>query len=138
MVIEKNFRIVVTKSPEYKLLDYSKILNIKENSFISPLFFSLRDDSYYNDEYYYKSTIIFNRPVIYIDDKAYPTKYVSLKKHDKNRDYFNEILYMLDMDKVSVRLKKRNGRAYFLATLKISTPSGIYERKMPVFVKKEE
>ncbi len=71
---------------------------------------------------------------MYINGKAYNTKFVDLKKIKDGRDRYNKLIYMIDLEKIKIKLQKRKGREYFAGEVKISDPNGLYSKKIYVLV----
>jgi|GEM_PF-4733498 len=133
--VVRNFKVKVKKETRIKIVEYSKFLNIRGNSFTSPFFIVMRDDSYYTSEDFYKKTNLWYKPIVYIDGKAYNAKFVDLKQEQEKGVYYNKLIYMLDLENVPVKVKRHRGRRYVDFNIKVSDPQGLVERRALVEIR---
>ncbi|MFA7576844.1 MAG: hypothetical protein WC002_02135 [Candidatus Muiribacteriota bacterium] len=128
-------KILVARNEKIEIEEISRFLKYENGEFTSPFFIVLKDNSFYNNEDFYRKTNIFYRPVIRIGNKSYNGQFVSLKKESENGNFFNRLTYMIEFDNIDYEIQKTTDDKFFIEfDIRVSDPLGLIEQtiKLPV------
>ncbi|MDD2715288.1 MAG: hypothetical protein PHW04_05275 [Candidatus Wallbacteria bacterium] len=128
--LTKEFKIRIRQKEKLSISGYTEKIKMAAGKYTEPFFLVIRDHNIYNSEEFYTDSKLVYRPVVFQDGKPEYPEFVTLRSNIPlappylKDDFYTEITYLLEFDKIQPSIQTENGKRFVNLTIKVNDPQG--------------
>ncbi|MDD5091677.1 MAG: hypothetical protein PHQ23_12275 [Candidatus Wallbacteria bacterium] len=136
--IKREFRISIVQTSRLRIIDWSKKIAVRGESFLEPFFLTLRDGNVFQSREHYTGSKLLYRPIVFINDRHFYPELVDMKTVAgaeapwNEEDFYSDIVYLLELDQTGCTIASDESGRFVLLTVKLNDPQGLVQENVKI------